>query len=73
MGLEKITAYRDEQNNLHTCSAVCPHLGAILQWNADEKTFDCPMHGSRFTKLGNVINGPASSDLKKIIYNEPKI
>jgi len=30
-GVKKIAAYRDEQNNLHTCSAVCPHLGAILQ------------------------------------------
>ncbi|MFE3870493.1 FAD-dependent oxidoreductase [Flavobacterium sp. ZS1P70] len=73
-GLKKITVYRDEQNNLHTCTAVCPHLGGILQWNADEKTFDCPMHGSRFTNEGTVINGPATSDLKKIIINkEPKV
>ncbi len=39
-GMKKIAAYRDEQNNLHTCTAVCPHLGAILQWNAEEKSFD---------------------------------
>lgn len=64
-GMKKIAAFRDEQNSLHTCTAVCPHLGAILQWNADEKTFDCPMHGSRFTTEGKVINGPASTDLKK--------
>lgn len=64
-GLKKIAVYRDEDNILHTYTAVCPHLGAILQWNADEKTFDCPMHGSRFTSDGKVINGPASSDLKK--------
>lgn len=36
-GFKKIAAYCDEENNLHTCTAVCPHLGAILQWNADEK------------------------------------
>ena len=65
-GFKKIAVYCDEENNLHTCSAVCPHLGAILQWNADEKTFDCPMHGSRFTTEGKVINGPATSDLKKV-------
>jgi len=65
-GLKKIAAYRDEQNNLHTCTAVCPHLGGILQWNAEEKSFDCPLHGSRFTTEGKVINGPAKSDLKKI-------
>ncbi|MFV5690364.1 FAD-dependent oxidoreductase [Flavobacterium sp. ZT3R25] len=66
VGLKKIAAYRDPQNNLHAFSAVCPHLGGILQWNADEKTFDCPLHGSRFTNEGKVINGPSISDLKKI-------
>jgi Rieske Fe-S protein len=64
-GMKKIAVYRDGENNLHAFKAVCPHLGAILQWNADEKSFDCPMHGSRFTTEGTVINGPASSDLKK--------
>jgi glycine/D-amino acid oxidase-like deaminating enzyme/nitrite reductase/ring-hydroxylating ferredoxin subunit len=62
-GLKKIAVYRDEQDKLHTCSAVCPHLGGIVQWNADEKTFDCPAHGSRFTPLGKVINGPSNGDL----------
>jgi len=69
-GMKKIAAYRDEQNNLHTCIAVCPHLGAILQWNADEKSFDCPAHGSRFTTEGKIINGPATADLKKVEVKE---
>jgi len=69
-GLKKIAAYRDEHNNLHTCTAVCPHLGAILQWNAEEKSFDCPAHGSRFTPKGQVINGPAITDLKIIDVKE---
>jgi len=69
-GLKKIAVYRDENNQLHACTAVCPHLGGILHWNADEKTFDCPLHGSRFTAEGKVINGPASSDLKKMVLKE---
>lgn len=69
-GMTKIAAYRDEQNNLHSCTAVCPHLGAILQWNAEEKSFDCPAHGSRFTTDGKAINGPATSDLKKVNIKE---
>lgn len=69
-GLKKIAAYRDEQNNLHTCTAVCPHLGGILHWNAEEKSFDCPVHGSRFTCEGKLINGPAISDLKKLEIKE---
>ena len=64
--MKKIAVYRDENNKLHACSAVCPHLGAILQWNNDEKTFDCPMHGSRFTTDGIVINGPAVTNLKRL-------
>jgi len=65
-GLKKIAAYRDEAGVLHTCNAVCPHVGGVLQWNADEKSFDCPLHGSRFTIDGVVVNGPAISNLKKI-------
>jgi glycine/D-amino acid oxidase-like deaminating enzyme/nitrite reductase/ring-hydroxylating ferredoxin subunit len=65
-GLKKIALYRDETGALHSFSAVCPHLGCVVQWNGEEKTFDCPCHGSRFTKEGTVINGPSKSDLKKI-------
>jgi glycine/D-amino acid oxidase-like deaminating enzyme/nitrite reductase/ring-hydroxylating ferredoxin subunit len=65
-GLKKIAVYRDQNNRLHQCSAVCPHMGGILKWNADEQTFDCPLHGSRFTVDGKVINGPANEDLEKI-------
>ncbi len=72
-GLTKIAAYRDEQNNLHACTAVCPHLGAILQWNAEEKSFDCPAHGSRFTTEGKVINGPSTADLKKVEIRDESI
>jgi len=65
-GLKKIAAYRDEQGVLHQCSAVCPHLGGVLQWNKDEKSFDCPLHGSRFTTDGVCVNGPSMGNLKKI-------
>jgi Rieske Fe-S protein len=64
-GLSKVAIYRDEAGNLHEYSAVCPHLGGIVQWNPVEQSWDCPLHGSRFTSLGRVINGPAISNLKK--------
>ena len=66
IGLKKVAAYCDENGIVHVCTAICPHMGGILQWNPDEKSFDCPLHGSRFTKYGKVINGPASSNLKVI-------
>jgi glycine/D-amino acid oxidase-like deaminating enzyme len=62
-----VAAYRDKQcDKVSQCSAVCKHLGAIVQWNPLEKSWDCPAHGSRYKGTGEVINGPANSDLDKI-------
>ena len=65
-GLRKVAAYRDESGTLHKFSAVCPHLKCIVRWNAAEKTWDCPCHGSRFDCLGRMVNGPASTDLEPV-------
>lgn len=42
----------------------CPHLGCALKWNSVERTWDCPCHGSRFTEKGEVIDNPATDDMK---------
>ena len=42
----------------------CPHLGCALKYNHAEHSWDCPCHGSRFSKDGNLINNPATDDLK---------
>ncbi len=42
----------------------CPHLGCALKWNPQEHSWDCPCHGSRFTKDGKVLNNPANTDMK---------
>ena len=65
-GLSKIAVYRDVDGALHNRSAVCTHLGCVVSWNAAEKTWDCPCHGSRFDRLGSVINGPANKDLPPV-------
>jgi glycine/D-amino acid oxidase-like deaminating enzyme/nitrite reductase/ring-hydroxylating ferredoxin subunit len=62
-GLKKLAVFRDEDGSLHANSAVCPHLGCIVQWNTSEKTWDCPCHGSRFSRFGSVLHGPAVSGL----------
>ena len=59
----KVAVYRDATGALHERSAVCPHLGCIVAWNPAEKTWDCPCHGSRFDKFGEVMNGPANVGL----------
>ncbi len=65
-GLTKIAVYRDDAGHFHECSAVCPHLKAIVQWNDGEQTWDCPAHGSRFDCFGHVLNGPANEDLSPL-------
>lgn len=47
-------------------SGVCTHLGGILKWNDAERTWDCPLHGSRFTAQGRRIEGPATRDLQRL-------
>jgi len=46
--------------------AVCTHLGGTLRWNDAERSWDCPLHGSRFTEDGEVLEGPAVSPLARI-------
>jgi len=69
-GLTKHAVYRDESGDLHELSAVCPHLGCIVQWNAAEKTWDCPCHGSRFDVDGKVLNGPTLAGLPQVEHAE---
>ncbi|HEY3251662.1 MAG TPA: FAD-dependent oxidoreductase [Ignavibacteria bacterium] len=66
IGLGKTAVYKDENGKVYKFSALCPHLKCVIEWNASEKTWDCPCHGSRFGAMGNVINGPALGNLKKV-------
>lgn len=61
----KVAAYRDETGNLYTVSPICSHLGCIVSWNNAEKSWDCPCHGARFNYEGEVVHGPAISNLEK--------
>jgi glycine/D-amino acid oxidase-like deaminating enzyme/nitrite reductase/ring-hydroxylating ferredoxin subunit len=65
-GISKVAVYKDPEGRLHELSAVCPHLKCIVHWNSAERSWDCPCHGSRFTRYGDVLNGPAMTGLKKI-------
>ena len=42
----------------------CSHMGCALHWNAEEESWDCPCHGSRFNKEGEIIDNPAQNDKK---------
>ncbi len=42
---------------------VCTHLGCLYKWEPSTVRFECPCHGSKFTKDGFYIEGPASRSL----------
>jgi glycine/D-amino acid oxidase-like deaminating enzyme/nitrite reductase/ring-hydroxylating ferredoxin subunit len=70
-GVHMLAIYRDDAGAVHERSAICPHLGCLVQWNVTEKTWDCPCHGSRFDALGGVVNGPANKDLAIVARPHP--
>ena len=52
------------RGDLHAVSLRCTHLGCLLRFNAAERSWDCPCHGSRFDVDGAVLEGPAVNPLQ---------
>jgi len=63
---EPVAVYRDEDGSYHAVSAICTHQGCHVHWNAAEKTWDCPCHGSRFDVDGHIVDTPAVEDLDQV-------
>ncbi|MET9773586.1 FAD-dependent oxidoreductase [Streptomyces sp. NPDC006367] len=64
-GDERLAVYRDEAGALHALSPRCTHLGCLVAFDAAERAWECPCHGSRFATDGTVIQGPATKPLER--------
>jgi glycine/D-amino acid oxidase-like deaminating enzyme/nitrite reductase/ring-hydroxylating ferredoxin subunit len=64
-GTDRIAVHRDDEGALHAVSARCTHLGCLVGYNAAERAWECPCHGSRFAPDGTVIQGPAVRPLER--------
>ena len=51
----------------HKVSAVCSHLKGIVTWNDAERSWDCPLHGSRYAADGALLEGPATTGLNPAV------
>jgi glycine/D-amino acid oxidase-like deaminating enzyme/nitrite reductase/ring-hydroxylating ferredoxin subunit len=56
--------FRDDDGTLHSVSLRCTHMRCLLRFNAAERSWDCPCHGSRFDVDGAVLEGPAVTPLE---------
>jgi cytochrome b6-f complex iron-sulfur subunit len=50
-----------DNEGFYAVSSICTHLGCIV--HVAEEGFQCPCHGSKFNKNGNVMSGPAPRNL----------
>ena len=58
-----VNALASAANLLKPTAPRCPHLGCALNWNPEERSWDCPCHGSRFAENGKLLDGPATGGI----------
>ncbi len=63
---QKVFIVRAKEGYFYALSAVCTHLGCIANWKPEEGIIACPCHGSKFSKQGIVIAGPAPKPLQRL-------
>jgi len=59
---------RKKGGELVALSAVCTHLGCIVQWEKDRQDFLCPCHAGHYSPDGAVTAGPPPKPLAKIPF-----
>lgn len=57
---------RQKNQALVALSAVCTHLGCVVQWQKEKEEFLCPCHAGRFSVTGLVLGGPPPKPLETI-------
>jgi len=60
---------RHTDEGIIAISLVCTHLGCTVE-KSDEGDFTCPCHGSRYTKDGQLLEGPATKALPRYRIEE---
>lgn len=59
---------RKRGGEISAFSAVCTHLGCIVQWEKDKQDFLCPCHAGHYDADGAVLSGPPPKPLTKLPF-----
>ncbi|HEX2031678.1 MAG TPA: universal stress protein [Actinomycetota bacterium] len=62
---KRLAVYKEDDGSLVTLNPRCTHMGCTVDWNDSDRTWDCPCHGSRYDRHGEVIRGPAEKPLAR--------
>jgi cytochrome b6-f complex iron-sulfur subunit len=65
-----IIVIRSAESSYIALSKLCTHSQCTVTYSHANGNLPCPCHGSIFSTSGNVLNGPASTNLKQ--YNVKK-
>lgn len=52
--------------SLEVLSAVCSHLGCLVNYRREQQEFLCPCHGGRYDITGRNISGPPPAPLTRL-------
>jgi Rieske Fe-S protein len=59
----KIAVFKAADGTVTRLSAVCTHLGCVVNWDDVQKKWVCPCHGATYSPQGVVEKGPATRNL----------
>ena len=62
---DNMIVIRLTDSNYIALSKICTHQGCDVSYSHSKNELPCPCHGSRFDTSGQVLQGPASTSLKK--------
>jgi cytochrome b6-f complex iron-sulfur subunit len=67
MGSSPVIVVNEEQGTVKAFSAICPHLGCVVAWDAAARNIVCPCHDGRFSAAtGAVVSGPPPAPLPPV-------
>lgn len=68
-GSQVVIVVRD-RTGFRAFSAVCTHLGCLVEWDSSRKQFLCPCHAATFDENGRVVSGPPPAPLPELVATE---